>query len=203
MKKTTSTVTPSPTSAKQYQETTVEQIFLSGVKTLSAQKVTTTYKVEKVINPEDNKPIVTRKLVEKISTPMSFDLVEVTVEELLDYRTNHVPCFVLKSNEKYYVTVIPTDISFVSCSSLGEHLCKDCNRLSAADDMDGGCAKVRNFSKCIEMYPWITDGIETFNTKHDAFIVFKCKHFRKDKQSSKKPSVMALSQLKLGLAQHI
>lgn len=141
-----------------------------------------TLKVEKVITTFEKKQQI-RNQVDKVVTPMSFNLIEVTAKELTYYRQSEIPSFVLKVDGKLYYTRIPRSISFVSCNILGRHKCSisrfECRRLSAASDDQGGCEKVRNKSKCIERYPWITNGFETFNTDQDAMVVAKCHHYKK------------------------
>lgn len=86
-----------------------------------------------------------------------------------------------KAEKKFYYTRIPKDISFLSSNILGTHQCtiagSDCRHLYAASDEHGGCAKVRNHSKCIERYPWFTMGYESFNTNYDSFVVVNCLHY--------------------------
>ena len=112
----------------------------------------------------------------------AFNLVEVTPEELAVFRKSGIQSFVLKSNGNLYWTEIP-NISFLSAKILGNHMCavpsKECNRLSPAKDEDGGCAKVRNFSRNIENYDFITDGFETFNVSPEVFHVARCLYYEK------------------------
>ena len=201
MKQKTSMSTPSPTSQNLHIETSIKNFSLDGVKTLHAEKILTTYRTRVIAIPEVDEPICSREIVKVSSQPMSFDLVKVTAEELLEYR-KETPCFVLKKFDSLYLAVIPQNISFVSCGSFGEHKCGNCQRLSAASDAEGGCAKVRQRSNFIERYPWITYGIETFNTQHDAFIVFQCKNFSKFR-AKRNVSVFEKEKMIVGLAQHI
>lgn len=114
---------------------------------------------------------------------MCFPLIEVTPEMLADYRKKGISSFVLKVEGKLFYSAIPNNISFVSSTILGSHKCAiaghECHRLSTASDEEGGCEKVRNCSNYIERYPWITTGYETFNTKHDSFVVVNCLHYMK------------------------
>lgn len=169
------------------QETTsvVKNMVLEGVKVLKAEKFTRTYKVKRKLDPKTGKPIflISKDLVNTVVKPMTFDLGEVTPKELAVYRRNGISSFVLKIEGKLYHATIPDCISFVSSAILGTHQCaavgNECNRLSAASDEQGGCAKVRERSQGIERYPWITCGYETFNTKQDSFIVINCLHYEK------------------------
>lgn len=123
-----------------------------------------------------------------------FPMQQITEAELLRYRLYGKPGFVLKSNDNYYYTEIPKDLRFIACNTLlGGHCCRNCRRLSAASDADGGCEKVRNasilyykeysnrkaieLSQRIEKYDFITFGFESFNTLHDALIVIECDHY--------------------------
>ena len=201
MKNQTSKHNPPIISQTQHTETSIKNFSLDGVHTLYAEKISTTYIVEKRKYPSEDEPIFSRKALTVNSTPMSFDLEEVTVDELLEFR-KETPCFVLKKGQRYFLAIIPKDISFVSCDSLGKHMCGICQRLSAASDEKGGCAKVRARSYFIERYPWIKYGIETFNTHHDAFIVFECENFSPYREE-KKVSPLEKTQMIVGLAQHI
>ena len=112
---------------------------------------------------------------------IKFPLAEVTIDQIKELRKSEIPSFLLKENESYYFAKIPKGLNLLSSHLLGRHCCSNashtCGRLSSATDEEGGCAKVRNFSKGIERYPWITAGYETFNCRHPAFVVAKCDHF--------------------------
>ena len=108
---------------------------------------------------------------------LSFPLKEVTLEELQEARKTKIPYLVLKDYGKYYLAEIRYDLVFVSSKILGAHLCSFCDHVSAASDEEGGCIKVRHFSKCIEEYPFIELGYETFNTVSNIFVVPQCTHF--------------------------
>lgn len=149
--------------------------------------------------------VIAKNALNEIIEDMSFDLSEVSVEELAAYRKTEIPSFVLKVEGKLYYSLIP-DINFYSYDLLGNHQCAvvghECNRLSAATDENGGCEKVRNFSKEIEKYPWITIGYETFNTAHNSFVVVKCLHYEQCPPTVKH-SFQDIMNTKLGLAQYI
>lgn len=160
-----------------------KDIFLDGVKALKVDKVTTTYELKRTLHPKTKQPLmlVSKKQVDEVIEHMSFDFVEVIPEELEVYRRSGIPSFVLKEDGKLYYTSIPDSIHFFSSNLIGEHRCatqgKECKRFSVLSDEMGGCAKVRNLSKRIWIYPWIVTGYETFNTKYDCFVVVKCLHY--------------------------
>ncbi len=165
--------------------TVLKNVVLDGVKTLKAEKVTTTFEIKREIHPRTKQPfrVVSKNQLSESVETLTFDLVEVTPKELAIYRKKGIPSFVLKVDANLYYGIIPAGLSFVGCDILGPHRCaaigQECNRLSPASDEEGGCAKVRNHAKYIERYPWITSGYETFNTKHDFFVVAKCLHYEK------------------------
>lgn len=183
--KDTITTNPNYTATPSTQKTksVFKNIVLDGVKTLSGEKITS-------------------QGVE----PISFDLIEVSPEELAKYRDDGIPSFVLKVDSKLYYTSIPRNISFIDSNILGTHQCaiagRECNRLSAACDEDGGCEKVREQHKRIEEYSFITMGYQTFNTIHDFLKVVECSHYEPC-MPRKKPSVERLNRLKLSIAQFI
>lgn len=76
----------------------VKNISLEGVKTLKAEKITTTFEVKRKLHPKTNQPfkVVTKNQVEMFVEPLSFDLIEVTPEELAVYRTSGIPSFCFK-----------------------------------------------------------------------------------------------------------
>ena len=129
------------------------------------------------------------------------NLVSVSAEEIAEIRRSGAPSFVIKVDGQLYYG--STDkVTLGAYSLCGAHQCGSCNRLSAASDEKGGCAKVRNCSKGIERYPWITTGYETFNTKHDSFVVGNCLHYEQY-PTRKKISVSASNRAKLSLAQFV
>lgn len=108
---------------------------------------------------------------------------QVTPEGLAHIRESGEPGFVLKYEQKlFYTTILPFKGHRVILQGgfACRHQCPTCGRLSALPDNQGGCAKVRSFSKNIEAYEWITLGYETFNCEYtDVFIVLHCKHHMK------------------------
>ena len=87
--------------------------------------------------------------------------------------------FLLKRNSKYFYADISEYKRFrVLLDGTAPHMCYRCNFLSAKSDVEGGCAKVRAFSRCIEKFPFITYGYETWGTSGDVFIVLACKNWK-------------------------
>jgi len=120
-----------------------------------------------------------RNIVDKKTEVLkSLELSQVSAEELRRFRIRGIPSFVLKLDEKLYHCIIPKSLKFVGANLVGTHKCKDCRRLSGAPDEYGGCAKIRENSTCIEKYPWITKGFETFGVTPDSFVVGECLHFK-------------------------
>lgn len=208
----TKTPIPVPTSNPKTVSTTetisvVKNIRLDGL-TLKADRITTTYQVKRELHPKTNEPFRTlcKKVLNETVDPMSFALAEVTYEKLTEYRMSGIPSFMLKLDGKFYYTRIPNDINFITANILGAHQCAvvkhECSHLTAASDEEGGCAKVRDRSHCIERYPWITRGYETFNTKHDVFVVVNCLHYEKC-PPRKKLTTEEVNRLKLSIAQYV
>ena len=146
--------------------------------------------------------------LDKIPTPnvMKYPLAEITLEQIKELRKTDIPSFLLKEDGKYYFAKIPKQLNFTSSNLMGMHCCANslntCHHLSAASDEDGGCAKVRGFSRGIERYPWITMGYETFNVCHGCFVVLKCNHF--EVAPPRKPvTIKEKNEAKLLLAQFV
>lgn len=148
------------------------------------------------------------KAVESTTEKKDYLLGQVTPQQLLKHRSNLKQAgFVMKINDKYFHTKIPRNIkistqritldgfSTDSCNHICGYYCK---RMSAAEDCDGGCAKVRDLQigtllkeegfytqeqalevcERIEKYPFIKFGFETFNTVADATYVLVCDNYR-------------------------
>ncbi len=186
----------------------IKNVRLDDRAALLADEITVVNKVTLSVNEKTGKPdrVVSKQEISTSVKEISFPFRTITVEELKEIRKSHTPSFVLKENDTYYYTVIPTNISFVSSTLFGTHKCasagKECQHLSAASDEEGGCAKVRERSSCIERYPWIVVGYETFNTGHDSFIVIICQHYEQCLPRSKVSSERFRA-AKLGLAQFV
>lgn len=123
-----------------------------------------------------------RKLLSKQSESVELQLEEISKEELYILRRQKKPGFIYKVNNRIYYTQIDEEFNFLAKRTMGAHLCalngKECQRFSAASDANGGCAKVRNKSKCMENYSWIKCGYETFGVKMNAFVVLQCDHYQ-------------------------
>lgn len=158
--------------------------ILDGVNELRIEEIIQTYEVTKLIHSRNRctLKVISKKLVESNVNSYNFILSEVSIKELRNYRKNNIPSFVLKRNGCLYLTSIPGDINFITSKIIKNHKCTTvhnvCGRLSAASDGQGGCEKVRRLSSCIERYPWITSGYETFNTQCDVFVVDECQHYK-------------------------
>ena len=155
---------------------------------IEAEKRIGDYEVTYPIDQKTNKryKAVSRKLIdeEKLKIEkVTYPLVEVSSDEIDEYRKKRISFLVLKVQGKYYFTEIPKNMNFLSANILGMHMCAkighECKRLSAASDENGGCQKIRDINEHINKYPWITDGFETYNTVVTVFKVAKCEHYEK------------------------
>lgn len=139
-----------------------------------------------------------------IEKSLNVKLIEITLEELVKLRMGSFPFLVLKNDGKFYFSEVERNFN-PSFDSIGIHMCSYgstvCHRLSAATDENGGCAKVRD-RLGIEMYPWISDGIETVNTQNDSFIVLSCLHHQIS-DSRKKYTDTEKNRLRLSIAQYV
>lgn len=197
-----------PIITKEIAETSKKVASLDGFKALRISKMVTKYQVFKHRHPVSEKVLKIEKhiLSEKTFLEESIPLKEIP-EEMIDYyRKTGIPSFLLKADGKFFYATIRNDIDFLFSNILGLHKCglagKECSRLSAASDENGGCAKVRNYSRRIELYPWITKGFETFNTTHDSFSVVECDHYKI--YTPKEPmSVVEVNNAKLAIAQYV
>ena len=157
---------------------------------------------------------------------IKYPLRRVTRRELFELRATGEPGFVFKvSNEEYYYARIHKKMRFYSQMTLGTHLCacygSGCRRLSAALDIEGGCAKVReastelymregkdfltalSWSSRIEKYDFIQKGYESFNTDQNSLVVIKCRHFEEDEKKEPSYNVSNVDDVKLSLAQYL
>ena len=196
-------ITTTPNYQVKTKTSTVTRFLLEGTTSLKVEKVTTTYEVKLQLPSKPHKPskIISKAVIAEVIEPLfSFSLTEITAKELAAYRRSGKPGFVLKYGGNLYYTSVPKKLNFVSSTILGEHRCAECHHLSAASDEAGGCAKVRDYSKNIERYSWITTGYETFNTNHNVFVVVNCQHYE-EFPPQKKLSIKETNRLRLGLAQ--
>lgn len=198
---------PTTPSFNTTQETVKEVRYALEGTTFKVEKVVSTFKVTRE-NNEYSHPVVSRKKINEVVDSTLFNLVPITLEELAFYRESGVPSLVLKKDGIFYHAEIPKRLNLVSSKLLGAHQCAvaghECNRLSAADDAHGGCAKVRDKHPHIEKYPWIATGYETFNMKagRDAFVVVKCEHYEK-LPPRQKLKASEISEIKRSLAEFI
>ena len=112
---------------------------------------------------------------------------------------------IIRSNDKYYVAVIPKALSLTTVTA--EHLCGNCVHCYAKSKDHVGCPKVSDrhfdvtirtnsvqnaikFSSRLEKYLFISTGLETFGCEDsDIFIVSDCKHFCFDSREPKKARI--------------
>ena len=106
---------------------------------------------------------------------------ETSTEELNEHRRNGTPMFIYKKGDILYCTEIPKNLNLLTTSVLEKcHKCaspgKECCRLLAASDEEGGCTKVRDRGrqKRIEKYPFVEEGYETIGTWQKVLIVAEC-----------------------------
>ena len=182
---------------------------LQGVEVL---KVTRTRKVlesKYELNPETNAKAVVYKdiKVSEETNEFEYPLVEITTEELAEYRKSNIPSIVFKMDGKLYYSKIPKKMNLVSSAILGPHVCavndRECGRHYPVSEKEGGCSKVLTGARCIEKFPWITSGYETFNVQHCAFVVACCAHYRPCPPPKRKLTVQQRNELKLAIAQFI
>lgn len=175
--------------------------------TLYVDEVLTTYETIYVKrNENDQKGYPQKEVLEEAVTTLEFPLKQVTASEVKQYRRDGIPSFVLKINDTLFLTTIPKQLSLLNSKILGYHQCAApfspiCKHLSFASDEDGGCPKVREGSKRIENYPWITIGYEVFNNVHASFRVVKCSHYEK-KDPPPTYSAEEIRVARLTVAQH-
>lgn len=189
------------------QKLKAEKFFrLEGTESLLEEELITTLRekwIRRLDTGWDYKKISEEVVSEEIERIAEFPLREVTVKELRSIRKEEKPGFVLKKDGKYYYGLISVKTRLTSYMDLREHLCAYddvCRYLLAASDQDGGCAKVRNNSKYIENYNYITYGYETFNTEQDCFVVLNCHKYKKCLPSNKTYSDEEKEKMKLKLA---
>lgn len=166
------------------QQTTKEILYDKDDKKLTVIIDKTTYSGQRRMNPKTKKPGVwdSKKIIDKTTEKMEVYLQVVTPKEISRARNEGIPSFVLKMQGICYYSEIPKTLDLTLVKKIMQpHQCtiikKECSRLSAAKDCDGGCEKVRNFSKGIEQYEFIEDGYEIFNTYFDKLYVGKCKNY--------------------------
>lgn len=135
---------------------------------ITVEQVSADWKMEKkaLANPR-------KKTSDDSVKKLRLKLKEISVEELKTYRKAHIPFFVLKEYDRYYITEIPRELNFLSATFIGEHLCGKIRH--ECDNLDPLlCQKVYDRNKYIENYPYIKVGYETANAVHEVFNVCVC-----------------------------
>ena len=156
-------------------------MVLEGHSLLRLTRIVKDVEICEKTDEEGRKSYFEKELQIKKEDIMEFSLKEITIEELQALRAGIEPGFVYKDHNHFYFSKIKSGIKIFNFRTVGnQHLCAypgfECKRLNALPDQLGGCAKVRNKSRWIEIYPWIIVGYETFNTRADAFVVIECEH---------------------------
>lgn len=200
-------------------EVNYRNIALDGHSALRMEKVISEYELvpKKTVNSDSDMSVVARKnekeekyfkrLLHEEIKPLSFPLIPVTADQVAMCREKGISSFVYKLNGDLFWAKIPNNIAFISSDLLGgTHKCavsgNVCQHATAASDEAGGCEKVRNGSCYIERYDWIPTGYETFNTKHDSFLVVRClKHANCPPRPPR--SAAEINALRLSLAQFV
>ena len=186
---------------------TVEDVFRKTVTTFKREHVyvenfdklyrkITTETITKYILKDDNNPSGKKKgdyerdvekkkndnikvVCETEEDVEEFDLREIPKEKLQILRSQQIPVFILKENNRYYFAFVPYNFKLTGSVKI-EHRCAPrttiCKRLSPKADCDGGCRKVRAAKKRLESFSWIKSGYETINTEFESFLVIKCEH---------------------------
>ena len=123
--------------------------------------------------------MITNEIFE-LQVMLDWALQEVNVFELNSYRESGKPGIIVKQNNTYYYAPAPKTPSKAWVDQLGEHLCvsrKFCKRFIPKPHSSGGCEKVFRTPDRIERYPFISFGIEVFNTALNCLIVRQCEDY--------------------------
>lgn len=130
-----------------------------------------------------------------------FRLAKITPEKLNLVRQSSKSFCIAKSEGKYVITEIPSNLCLVN--TLGPHLCNSCSHCYATSESYGGCSKVCDrhidehtdlpkplaveYSARLEKYDFIKKGFETIGcTSCNAFIVLNCEHYVQDSARKRK-----------------
>lgn len=105
-------------------------------------------------------------------------LTKIEKRDLMELWYSGKPYLILKINSSFFYTEIEKKmrIDFEN----DKHLCRDCKRLVAVSDEEGGCKKVRRYSRHIENFEFIAIGFETIGTESSEMGILKCNNFEHD-----------------------
>lgn len=122
-----------------------------------------------------------------------------------DMYGTYYPLLVIKKEGKlYYSLEIPRNIAFfegsLEISEKRFHLCARCKRFSPLCEEEGGCSKIRDNSRHIEDYPFITDGYETFGSSHSQMVILRCEHYEKKVHENLKVTKVEIPKVKFNSA---
>ena len=127
-----------------------------------------------------NNSLKSKEFFNSSSKDFSIPLKIVDKSKLEEIRNSKIPYLIYKNFENYYIAKIPKDMRITSSVLPKKHLCanhsKVCKKLDSLKEF--GCDKVLDYNSKIENYPWITNGFESINVEHPAFIVCNCKLFK-------------------------
>jgi len=156
--------------------------------------------IEDTLNRVDDDTLIYTRVVTKSDSVNEeiYTLAKIAREDLKQKRKNGKAGLIFKINNDLYFTEIPATLH-VFTFTCGRHHCADCAHLSALQDEDGGCRKVRDSKKCIENYDFIPFGYETYNTCFDVFVVLACTRFEKIKPRTAVMSFSEVNSLKRSL----
>lgn len=127
--------------------------------------------------------------LKKIVGQKVFPMHEATVEQIQGLRKKKTPTFVLRDGYRLFYAIINNSVNFTGNQIITRHKCNEggcCGRLSAAQDIDGGCAKVRMNCKGIERFPWLDFAFEVFNTAtENMLLIARCDRYEKATKKAK------------------
>lgn len=153
-----------------------------------------TYEVTRINNSSnsDSTKGLKRKIINSTELTFIFHMTEVSSQEVTQFRTAKTPSLVIVMDGKMLHSEIPKELDLKTFKGyLGRYICAfsgtQCDRLLAAPDNKGGCAKVRNNSRGIELCSFISKGFETFNTLHDTMHVAGCCNYTAPQPREKTP----------------
>lgn len=165
-------------------------------------------------NPGQSRRYVISETISKIWDESTlYPMREVSAEELMQLRLSKKPGVVYKNGDKLFYTTIPDTLNLnshavknISKHACGNHcsmVCRGCPRTSdhtvASQQKLGKSFNAAVVSSWrIEKYPFVTEGIETFNMRasNDAFRVLGCENYYTRTKRNMRPS----TDLKLNLA---